>query len=210
MPTTTRPSPAGSCYCSSPSRSPTTRSIAHPGSVSSTDLDQSIKDYRPPRFLLNDVIRYWRTICVDFVGKERQGRGEKWALRNLKLRASRKVLFAGGLLPTLLCHRHPASEMRSFVVDQLSMPPVDRLAAAFIEHDATDAGVRALGAYDRWIGMLGDAEARAELTRLAQSEVADSDIYNEGRRLAEELEQGLLALLFETPLEALVREYGIF
>ena len=24
---------------------------------------------RPPRFLLNDVVRYWRTICVDFEGK---------------------------------------------------------------------------------------------------------------------------------------------
>ena len=45
-----------------------------------------VKAYRPPRFLLNDVIRYWRTICVDYVGKERGGAGEKWALRNLKLR----------------------------------------------------------------------------------------------------------------------------
>lgn len=173
-------------------------------------LDESIKDFRPPRFFLNDVIRYWRTICVDFVGKERQGTGEKWALRNLKLRTSRKVLFAGGLLPILLCHQRPAADMRSFLVEQLSMPPIDRLAAAFMEHDASDAGVRVMRAHDRWIAMLGDAETRAELARLARSEVTDSAIYNEGRRLAEELEQGLLALLFETPLEALVREYGIF
>jgi hypothetical protein len=33
-------------------------------------LDQSVKPQRPPRFLLNDVIRYWRTMCVDFAGKE--------------------------------------------------------------------------------------------------------------------------------------------
>ncbi len=173
-------------------------------------LDESIKDFRPPRFLLNDLIRYWRTICVDFVGKERQGTGEKWALRNLKLRTSRKVLFAGGLLPILLCHRHAAGDMRAFLVDQLKMPPVDRLAVAFIEQDAVDAGVRALSAYDRWIAMLNDEGVRAELTRLARSDVSDSPIYNEGRRLAEELEQGLLALLFETPLASLVREYGIF
>jgi len=31
-------------------------------------LDESIKDFRPPRFLLNDTVRYWRTICVDFAG----------------------------------------------------------------------------------------------------------------------------------------------
>lgn len=57
-------------------------------------LDYSVKGYRPPRFLLNDVIRYWRTICVDFVGKEREGAGQKWALRNLKLGLSRKPFFS--------------------------------------------------------------------------------------------------------------------
>jgi hypothetical protein len=67
-------------------------------------LDQSVKDFRPPRFLLNDVIRYWRTMCVDFAGKEHEGPG-KWGLRNVKLRTARKVLFAGGLLPVLECSR---------------------------------------------------------------------------------------------------------
>ena len=65
-------------------------------------LDESIKDFRPPRFLLNDTVRYWRTICVDFAGKEQAG-PEKWGLRNAKLRTSRKVLFAGGLLPIFEC-----------------------------------------------------------------------------------------------------------
>ena len=40
------------------------------------------KDRRPPRFLLNDVVRYWRTICVDFEGKARGGDERKWALRH--------------------------------------------------------------------------------------------------------------------------------
>ena len=26
-------------------------------------LDANVKDYRPPRFLLNDLVRYWRTIA---------------------------------------------------------------------------------------------------------------------------------------------------
>jgi Putative nucleotidyltransferase DUF294 len=55
-------------------------------------LDQSVKSLHPPRFLLNDVVRYWRTMCVDFAGKERKG-PEKWGLRNAKLRTARSMVF---------------------------------------------------------------------------------------------------------------------
>lgn len=44
------------------------------GELADRYLDESVKDFRVPRFLLNDVVRYWRTICVDFAGKERKGR----------------------------------------------------------------------------------------------------------------------------------------
>jgi hypothetical protein len=38
-------------------------------------LDANVKDDRPPRFFLNDVIRYWRTIAVDFESKMRARKG---------------------------------------------------------------------------------------------------------------------------------------
>jgi hypothetical protein len=173
-------------------------------------LDDSVKAYRPPRFLLNDVIRYWRTICVDYVGKERGRAGEKWALRNLKLRLSRKALFAGGLLPVLLCHRYAVDDIRPFLIERLRQPSIDRLAWAFLELDATDAGIRTIGAYDRFIGILGDPEARDELERMPRGEAADSMVFKEGKKLGADFHQGLLALLFETRLEPLVRQYGIF
>jgi hypothetical protein len=47
-----------------------------------------------PRFLLNDLTRYWRTVTLDFVYKQRAEAGKKWALRNAKLRMSRKLVFA--------------------------------------------------------------------------------------------------------------------
>lgn len=144
-------------------------------------LADSVKDYRPPRFFLNDLIRYWRTICVDFVGKEREGAGQKWALRNLKLGTSRKLLFAGGLLPILLCHRYKEADMAAFLTEWLERPSVERIALAFLE-----------------------------LERLSRDEAQRSEPFQRGRRLGDELEQGLLALLFETRLEPLVREYGIF
>ena len=55
-------------------------------------LAESRTDRRPPRFFLNDLIRYWRTICVDFEGKHADSQGDdpKWVSRNAKL------LIAGG------------------------------------------------------------------------------------------------------------------
>lgn len=56
-------------------------------------LDKTVK---VPRFLLNDIVRYWRTVTVDFVEKQRGQAGHGWGLRNAKLRMSRKLIFATG------------------------------------------------------------------------------------------------------------------
>ncbi len=172
-------------------------------------LEDADRPYRPPRFFLNDLIRYWRTICVDFVGKERED-GEKWGIRNAKLRTSRKVLFAAGLVPLLQTHRFGREERRAFLAAQLAAPATDRLAAAFLDCDARDAGVRALSAYDRWLGVLDDPERRGELEALTKETAHESPVFRDVRRHATELHRGLLVLLFDTPLLPHVREHGIF
>jgi hypothetical protein len=173
-------------------------------------LDQSVKSLHVPRFLLNDVVRYWRTMCVDFAGKEREG-PEKWGLRNAKLRTARKMLFASGLLPVFECNDLERDQMTGFLRSQLEMPPVDRIARAFLNHNAADPGGRALGAYDDFIGLLDKANFRDELNTVTRENYKSSPAFSEATRLGEDLEQGLLALLFETDsLPKLVREYAIF
>lgn len=173
-------------------------------------LDESVKDFRVPRFLLNDVVRYWRTICVDFAGKERRG-PEKWGIRNAKLRTSRKILFAGGLLPVFECARLPRDEMPQFLRGQIRMPPTDRIARAFLTHNAADPGGRALGAYDDFVGLLDDEAFREELKNVTRDSSNESPAFQEAARLGKELERGLLALLFETEsLPKLARDYIVF
>jgi hypothetical protein len=174
-------------------------------------LDESVKPKSPPRFLLNDLVRYWRTICVDFVGKEREnGVGEKWALRNAKLRTGRKMLFASGLLPVLMCHRHDEAGIREFLSEQFDAYATDRVAAAFLAYGAIDAGLRTFGAYDRWLGILGDTDLRKELQSLARSDAPSSALFQDVYEISRQLEQGLLTLLFDTDLYVPVRDFGIF
>jgi len=169
------------------------------------------RDRRPPRFLLNDVVRYWRTVAVDFEAKARVGDDGKWALRHAKLRTSRTMLFAGGLLPLLECHHVTADDAPALLLGELLQPPTDRIAAAFLRYDAVDAGVRTLGAYDRFLALLNDPERRAVLEGLSRACAREDPIFQECRRLGREIQQGLTALLFERePLRRLVRQYGVF
>jgi hypothetical protein len=174
-------------------------------------FDDSIKPYQPPRFLLNDVVRYWRTICVDFAAKEWEG-PEKWGLRNAKLRTSRKILFAGGLLPALECSRFDSAPMREYLEEQLAMPPTDRIAQAFIRNHAIDEGVRTLRAYDEFVGRMNESGFREDLQGVNRDNRHESEAFAEASEIGRELESGLLALLYEAPTELpkVVREYAIF
>jgi hypothetical protein len=165
-------------------------------------LRWGVKDHRPPRFLLNDIIRYWRTICVDFEGKHKTSGGEdpKWVMRNAKLRTSRKVLFAGGLLPVLFCRLRELEEIPTFLAQQLAARPVDRIAWAFLEMDLLAEGARCLGAYDEWIAMLQDPDFRAAVAALRASTRDNSAEFAHVRSVGERLHLGLTALLFESPL----------
>ncbi|MGD9736421.1 MAG: hypothetical protein AB7V58_12585 [Solirubrobacterales bacterium] len=173
-------------------------------------LDESIKAYRPPRFFLNDIVRYWRTICVDFAGKEHEG-PKKWGLRNAKLRTSRKILFAGGLLPILECFRFDLPDIRGYLERQLDLLPTDRIAESFLVHSAIEPGARTFGAYDEFVGLMDDQEFREELSNVVRDNCGASAAFADVQRLGHELQDGLLALLYETrELPKVVRDYTIF
>jgi len=173
-------------------------------------LSDALRDHRPPRFLLNDLVRYWRTIGVDFVAKDRDRGGAGWGLRNAKLRTSRKLLFASGLLPVLRCHALRAEQIAPFLAEQFAMPPTDRVADAFLSYDAIAHGADALGAYDAFLALIDDDETRAELQAIAGRPAADSSPrWREVAELGGTIERALLALLFETELGPVTQRYAV-
>jgi predicted nucleotidyltransferase len=180
--------------------------------VLSRYMNYGIKPYRPPRFLLNDLTRYWRTICVDFEGKhaDKEGADPKWVSRNAKLRISRKLLFAGGLVPILLCHLHEPVTMETFLERWVEAVPLDRLAAAFIWADAEPEGARALLAYDRWLAIQMSKDAREELRALTHENRRQSELFQDIMDIGAEFERSILALLFGTRLGPLAQQYLVF
>jgi hypothetical protein len=173
-------------------------------------LRDALRDHRPPRFLLNDLVRYWRTIGVDFVAKDRERGGAGWGLRNAKLRTSRKLLFASGLLPVLRCHELKAEAIAPFLAEQFAMPPTDRVADAFLRYGAAAEGAEALGAYDSFLALLDDDEARAELRAVDGRDAADGSArWREVAELGTMLERRLLGLLFETELGPVTQRYAV-
>ena len=122
---------------------------------------------------------------------------------------SRTILFAGGLLPVLACHHVVADEVEPFLLQALAEPPVDRVARAFLAHDAIGrrrAARRRLRPLPRRCSTTPSARGRLE--DLGRDAAAADPVFQEARRLGREVQQGLLALLFERePLRRLVRQY---
>lgn len=173
-------------------------------------FDEAPKDFQPPRFLLNDVARYWRTVCVDFEGKMAARRNEGWVIRNGKLRTLRKMLFAGGLLPILECSRHSSAQIPSFVGERLQLRPAERVAVAALECDGARHGARALGAYSAVLDILNDPDRRELLDRMNKDERDNSELWREVVELGDEFDRGLVDLLFETELAQAARAFAIF
>lgn len=177
-------------------------------------LEYHRRSFRPPRFLLNDIIRYWRTICVDFEGKAAQDRRErvekdKFVMRNAKLRTSRKMLYASGLLPVLLCRFVDEQTIGPFVRMQLKSVATDRVARVFLHLTQPDAGARTMAAYSQWVALVGDATKRQQLDGMGRKERRESPVFEDVQRIGNLLDNGLTGVLFESPLSEVARKFAV-
>lgn len=179
---------------------------------------------RVPRFLHNDITRYWRTMAVDFAHK-RRARGEAgWALRNAKLRMSRKLMYAAGLLSCYSCdpsfhraaRRTPWNQAQQ-VVEHLSglvrATPLDIVARVMLYFGGLSGVARQLfGAYDQFLGILDDPEQRTHLETLASTHAEADPVYQRVRALGGEFQDALTELFFtaDTPVRELTIRYGVF
>jgi predicted nucleotidyltransferase len=178
-----------------------------------------------PHFLLNDVARLWRTMAVDFAYKLRARSGEKWAIRNVKLRMSRKLLYVAGLLacfhPHLLVddpeERKRIYEEESFqpeildvVYSIFSDSPLDIVAGFLDTPESRGTALPLFRAYDEFLGVLLDSDQRDRLEKLSYAEADSDPIYQNARATSHRFRDSLLDLFFGEKLYLLTRLYGVF
>lgn len=194
------------------------------------ELDRSVRDYHPiPQFFLNDVVRYWRTIASDYASKmwERDHKG--WATRNVKLRFSRKLLFAWGLLAAFAGKLWPSKALEAaasqenpddyvslladLIREQTDVTPLDLVTrAASHESVSDDVRKKIFGSYDQFLAIMSDPGKRDHLDGVAFSAASTDEVYDALRSLSHDFRDGMRRLFFdEHPvLKDLIRKYGVF
>lgn len=87
---------------------------------------KGITQHQLCRFFLNDLIRYYRTICVDFEFKT-SIQGKSWGDRNVKLLFSRKLLYFSGVLTVAETVQHTCEAKREMLKEMLRLTPIERI-----------------------------------------------------------------------------------
>ncbi len=179
---------------------------------------------RIPRFLLNDIVRYWRTMCVDFAYKEWEQAGGKWAIRNIKLRMSRKLLFVSGLLTVFSCSDNPRlniagmnadariATMQEHLLPFVSTTPLDIVASTLLELGLSDRGSQLLDCYDQFVARIDDGNVRIHLQNLAPADVYGDRQFLDLRELSHRFQDILTDIFYreDTPVRKFIVDYGVF
>ncbi|MBC7488626.1 MAG: hypothetical protein H7282_17950 [Cytophagaceae bacterium] len=169
-----------------------------------------------PRYLLNDVIRFWRTMCVDFAYKQKEQGGNKWALRNIKLRMSRKLIFIKGLLMCFECYQNKdlnEIETREKLEKAIEIPALDYVIKVFIENNISKADIiRFIDLYNEFINLLDNPVFREELKCLEMDKAYETPTFKDAKQNCDEFQKVFdkIFIYDQSEIQKFTLKYGIF
>lgn len=182
---------------------------------------KSLTNSRLPRFLLNDLARYWRTLTIDYQAKV--GDTAPYSLRYFKLIISRKFTYISSILPLfveqLRFEESGGDEMVDLVgllVDSYTAPPVLRFIDAaeyLIKRDASlEVPLRQiLATVDSFNANLGDGDWRTQIEEESAMENArERPAISSARALGRGLQDAIDNVFFKQPLVDLTHRYLVF
>ncbi len=179
-----------------------------------------------PRFLLNDIVRFWRTMTVDYAAKRWEQSDKQWALRNAKLRMSRKLLFVAGLLNCFSFELNPPADrdlivsdtanlplrLANYLLEQMRITPIDLLSEELLKTDNPGIVGNIMDSYDGFMDLLSNEQDRHHLQGLKFEDAVGDELFERIRAFSQSFQRGLTGLFFhgDDILRGLVTKYGVF
>jgi predicted nucleotidyltransferase len=150
-------------------------------------IGDGMTDHQLALFLLNDIIRYYRTMAVDYEFKTAEGTSPKpWGIRNIKLVFSRKFLYASGLFSVAMTVDRAREEKIALLERLFDLSVIDRMVEICGHSNVGSV----LDSYNYFLEKLEDPEVRQRLNVLRKHERSDAlfrELKNEGHHFTREL-----------------------
>jgi predicted nucleotidyltransferase len=166
-----------------------------------------------PRFLLNDLIRYWRTVAVDYQAKTSADHST-YSLRYLKLILSRKLTFAASIVPLFTCRKLAPEQVSGHLVNAFQAPSLLRLLQLEpeLEDDTARTALRrCIEIADMFADKLGSQDWRdAVKAECKEGDARNKPYFGSMRELGKELQEHLQTIFTTKPLRPFTDKYMIF
>lgn len=144
------------------------------------------------RFLLNDIIKYYRTVCVDFEYKTVE-ENKDWGIRNIKLMFSRKLIYFSGVLAVAETAQRFWRDKRQIIETLLSLSPIHR-----IQETCGSRSEIALRSYDEFLHKMANEKFRAILEKVDANRDTHSSEFRALKNEAHHFSWSLMRLLTES------------
>ncbi|MCW3106164.1 MAG: hypothetical protein JWQ09_670 [Segetibacter sp.] len=156
-------------------------------------------------------------MCVDFAYKQREQGDHKWALRNIKLRMSRKLLFIKGLLITFSHysenHKAEIDTLKMSIEGMVYRTPLELLIDMQQRFKISDHNlISLLNCYDRFLGIIDDSVQRKEFEAMKMQDINTTENFLIARQIGDEFQQAITNIFLngDEELKTLTIKYGIF
>ncbi len=121
--------------------------------------------------LCNDLARYYRTLCIEYIAKINVEEKD-WCTRNVKLRFSRKLWYFSNMLTTAALACEKTQEQKDYntkLIEYFSVPPYLRFFS-MLSSKQIPLGRGILEAYANYLDFMSKAENREVLSVIKHSD----------------------------------------
>lgn len=151
-----------------------------------------------PLFLINDILRYWRTLCLNYE-RVRDDIGRPWRKKNINLKFSRMLTVFGTILPLIAKPISDASEIHELV----TLTPHQRLAQGLdmlFDPELNQDYQQFLDNYESFLSWKEQMGSTSDLT-------TNEDLYKQSRTAAKQVSDFFYKALCHAKIDGELRKF---